>query len=140
MIERILDSAEKRGNKVKYCVIYLAPQNYHRYHSPTFFTANYRRHIAGWLELVRPSYLDKHKDVLTENERVSLLGEWSHGFFAMSFIGAMGVGSIKLNFDDVLTTNVSSPVEPYISDKNYQLVYDEEYEMDTKGQQFLKIP
>jgi phosphatidylserine decarboxylase len=119
MIERILDSAEKRGNKVKYCVIYLAPQNYHRYHSPTFFTANYRRHIAGWLELVRPSYLDKHKDVLTENERVSLLGEWSHGFFAMSFIGAMGVGSIKLNFDDVLTTNVRSPVEPYISDKNY---------------------
>jgi len=49
MIERILDSAKDRGNKVKYCVIYLAPGDYHRYHSPTYFTANYRRHIAGYL-------------------------------------------------------------------------------------------
>ena len=100
MIERILDSAKDRGNKVKYCVIYLAPGDYHRYHSPAYFTANYRRHIAGYLEPVMPSYLQKHKDVLKNNERVNVLGDWKHGFFAISFIGALNVGSIKLHFDD----------------------------------------
>jgi phosphatidylserine decarboxylase len=49
---------------------------------------------------VRPDYLEKHKDVLKDNERVNLLGEWAHGFFTMSFIGALNVGSIKLLFDD----------------------------------------
>ena len=119
MIERIIDSAVDRGNKVMYCVIYLAPQDYHRYHSPAYFVANYRRHIAGYLEPVMPSYLAKHKNVLKENERVNLLGEWSHGFFSMSFIGALNVGSILLHFDEGLKSNVKHPSEPYISDKNY---------------------
>ena len=124
MVEKIIDSAKERGNTVKYCVIYLAPHNYHRYHSPAYFTANYRRHIAGYLELVRPSYIEKHKDVLKENERVNLLGEWKHGFFALSFIGATAVGSIKVHFDDVLKTNVSNPLEPYVNDRNYQTLFD----------------
>ena len=64
MIERIIDSCEKRGNKMMFCVIYLAPQDYHRFHSPAYFTANYRRHIAGYLEPVMPSYLKNHRDVL----------------------------------------------------------------------------
>ena len=49
-----------------------------------------------------PSYLQKHRDVLKQNERVNLLGDWAHGFFAISFIGALNVGSIKINFDDLL--------------------------------------
>lgn len=109
MTESIIKSAIDRGNKVMFAVIYLAPQDYHRYHSPGYFTANYRRHIAGYLEPVRPDYLLKHKDVLKDNERVNVLGEWTHGFFTMSFIGALNVGSIKLLFDDELKTNVRSP-------------------------------
>lgn len=103
-----------------FAVIYLAPQDYHRYHSPAHFTANYRRHIVGYLEPVRPDYLAGHKDVLKDNERVNVLGEWTHGFFTMSFIGALNVGSIKLLFDDELKTNMKSPSEPYITDRNYQ--------------------
>ena len=94
MVERIVDSVKDRGNKVMYVIIYLAPQDYHRYHSPCFFTANYRRHIAGFLEPVMPAYLKKHKNVLKENERVNLLGDWKNGFFAISFVGALNVGSI----------------------------------------------
>jgi phosphatidylserine decarboxylase len=123
MIERIVDSAVGRGNKLMYCVIYLAPGDYHRYHSPAYFVANYRRHITGYLEPVMPSYLKNHKNVLKENERVNLLGEWAHGFYSMSFIGALNVGSIVLHFDDVLKSNVKSPLEPYIHDKNYQLLF-----------------
>ena len=122
MVERIIDSAKERGNKLMYCVIYLAPQDYHRYHSPAYFVANYRRHIAGYLEPVAPAYLKKHKDVLKQNERVNLLGEWAHGFFAMSFVGALNVGSITLHFDDVLKTNIKAPEHPYLHDKNYALL------------------
>ena len=133
MVERILDSAKDRGNKVMYCVIYLAPQDYHRYHSPTYFVANYRRHIAGYLEPVMPSYLKNHKNVLKENERVNLLGEWSHGFFAMSFVGALNVGSITLHFDDVLKSNVKVPEAPYIQDKNYTLLMNQEDSLNVHG-------
>ena len=120
MTESIIQSAKARGNKVMFAVIYLAPQDYHRYHSPAHFTANYRRHIAGYLEPVRPDYLEKHKDVLKDNERVNVLGEWAYGFFTISFIGALNVGSIKLLFDDQLRTNIKSPSEPYFTDRNYQ--------------------
>lgn len=106
----MIKGASDRGNKILFTVIYLAPGDYHRYHSPAYFTANYRRHIAGYLEPVRPAYIEKHKDVLKDNERVSLLGEWKHGLFTMSFIGALNVGSIKLNFDDELKTNIRRPM------------------------------
>ena len=51
-----------------------------------------------------------------------MLGEWHHGFFAMSFVGALNVGSIKLHFDDVLKSNIKTPVEPYFNDRNYELL------------------
>ena len=96
-----------------FCVVYLAPGDYHRYHSPATFTANYRRHIAGYLEPVDPRYLKTHRDVFKSNERVNVFGTWIHGFFAMSFVGATNVGSIKLHFDDTLKSNIVKPVSPY---------------------------
>jgi phosphatidylserine decarboxylase len=87
---------------LKYAIIYLAPGDYHRFHSPTNFTANYRRHNTGFLYPVRPSYLEKNQDALIENERVTLFGDWNQGFFALTFVGALFVGSVQLNFDEVL--------------------------------------
>lgn len=78
--------------------------------------------MVGYLEPVMPSYLEKHKDVLKNNERVNILGDWAHGFFAMSFIGALNVGSINLHFDDVIRSNKARPEYPYINDKNYLLL------------------
>ena len=74
--ERLIQAAVDRGNKVVYMVVYLAPGDYHRFHSPASFTASYRRHIAGYLEPVDPRYLKGHRDVLKTNERVNLLGDW----------------------------------------------------------------
>jgi phosphatidylserine decarboxylase len=73
LIKRVLD----RGNKLFYMVIYLAPSDYHRFHSPGVYNAEQRRHIAGYLDPVKPSYVNKHKDVFKNNERVNLFGNWS---------------------------------------------------------------
>ena len=117
--ERMIDSAKKRQNKVKFMVLYLSPKDYHRFHSPANFTASYRRHIAGYLEPVDPRYASSHRDVYKSNERVNVLGDWVHGFLAISFVGAFNVGSIKLHFDENLRTNISRPIAPYALDKNY---------------------
>lgn len=62
-------------------VIYLAPSDYHRFHSPGFYHADFRKHIIGYLDPVKPSYVNKHKDVFKNNERVNLFGSWNSGFF-----------------------------------------------------------
>ena len=59
------------------------------------------------------------KEVLKNNERVNLLGVWNYGFFALSFIGAMNVGSVSVNFDESLVTNEPDPQAPYFSDFHY---------------------
>lgn len=41
------------------------------------------------------------------NERVVLTGTWEHGFFSMTAVGATNVGSIVINFDSELNTNIS---------------------------------
>jgi len=62
-----------------------------------------------------------HQDVFKHNERVNIFGTW-HGdehFFFMSFVGALNVGSIILDFDkDVVTNNAINP-SPYMYDKSY---------------------
>jgi phosphatidylserine decarboxylase len=35
------------GNKLYFVVVYLAPGDYHRFHSPTNWVAECRRHFAG---------------------------------------------------------------------------------------------
>jgi phosphatidylserine decarboxylase len=45
------------------------------------------------------------KDVLCTNERVSLCGNWQHGAFTMTAVGAYNVGSIHIHFDNELKTN-----------------------------------
>ncbi|MCO5590138.1 hypothetical protein L7F22_044107 [Adiantum nelumboides] len=42
------------GNKLFFCVIYLAPGDYHRFHSPTSWVVERRRHFRGELYSVSP--------------------------------------------------------------------------------------
>jgi phosphatidylserine decarboxylase len=76
-IKSLLAGVDARGNKLYYAVIYLSPGDYHRFHSPALHTALTRRHIAGYLSPVKPSYVMKHKDVFKANERVNVFGEWN---------------------------------------------------------------
>lgn len=88
-----------------YVVIYLAPGDYHRFHSPIPWVVEGRRHFAGELYSVSP-YLQRNlPGLFTLNERIALLGRWRYGFFSMTPVGATNVGSIKINFDSELRTN-----------------------------------
>jgi phosphatidylserine decarboxylase len=88
-----------------YCVIYLAPGDYHRFHSPVSWVVESRRHFAGELYSVSPFLQRRMPGLFTLNERVVLLGRWRWGFFSYTPVGATNVGSIKINFDRELRTN-----------------------------------
>jgi len=88
-----------------YVVVYLAPGDYHRFHSPTAWVAETRRHFAGELYSVSPYLQRTLPGLFTLNERVVLLGRWRWGFFSFTPVGATNVGSIKINFDRELRTN-----------------------------------
>lgn len=88
-----------------YAVIYLAPGDYHRFHSPTNWVAERRRHFAGELYSVSPYLQRTLPGLFTLNERVVLLGRWRWGFFSYTPVGATNVGSIVINFDRELRTN-----------------------------------
>lgn len=88
-----------------YCVIYLAPGDYHRFHSPVSWVVESRRHFAGELFSVSPYLQRTLPGLFTLNERIVLLGRWRWGFFSYTPVGATNVGSIKINFDRELRTN-----------------------------------
>jgi len=92
-------------HRLYYAVIYLAPGDYHRFHSPTNWVVERRRHFAGELFSVSPYLQRTLPGLFTLNERVVLLGRWRWGFFSYVPVGATNVGSIKINFDKELRTN-----------------------------------
>ncbi|KAK0552751.1 phosphatidylserine decarboxylase 1 [Tilletia horrida] len=94
------------GNKLFFAVVYLAPGDYHRFHSPTNWVVERRRHFRGELYSVSPYMASRLSNLFVLNERVALLGRWRHGFFGMVPVGATNVGSIIINFDKSLRTNL----------------------------------
>ncbi|XP_005987197.1 phosphatidylserine decarboxylase proenzyme, mitochondrial isoform X3 [Latimeria chalumnae] len=95
----------KEGNDLYHCVIYLAPGDYHCFHSPTDWRVAHRRHFPGSLMSVNPGMARWIKELFCHNERVVLSGEWKHGFFSLTAVGATNVGSIRIYFDRDLHTN-----------------------------------
>ncbi|KAI8510594.1 hypothetical protein Bbelb_115100 [Branchiostoma belcheri] len=100
-------------NSLFHITIYLAPGDYHRFHSPADWEVLHRRHFPGALVTVNPWILSCVNNVFNLNERVVLSGRWSEGFFSMSPVGATNVGSIKIYFDTALYTN--NPAENHVN-------------------------
>ncbi|XP_075071394.1 phosphatidylserine decarboxylase proenzyme, mitochondrial isoform X2 [Mixophyes fleayi] len=95
----------QEGNELYHCVIYLAPGDYHCFHSPTDWNVYHRRHFPGSLMSVNPGVARWIKELFCYNERVVLTGGWKHGFFSLTAVGATNVGSIRIYFDRDLQTN-----------------------------------
>ncbi|KAL4609474.1 phosphatidylserine decarboxylase proenzyme, mitochondrial isoform X1 [Arapaima gigas] len=95
----------KEGNELFHCVVYLAPGDYHCFHSPTDWRVAHRRHFPGSLMSVNPGMARWIKELFCHNERVVLSGEWTYGFFSLTAVGATNVGSIRIYFDKELHTN-----------------------------------
>ncbi|BFZ05427.1 hypothetical protein BsWGS_08466 [Bradybaena similaris] len=93
------------GNQLYHCIIYLAPGDYHRFHSPATWTVKHRRHFPGELLSVSPGVARWVQGLFNFNERAVYTGCWQHGFFSMTAVGATNVGSIKIYCDEDLETN-----------------------------------
>ncbi|ETI23871.1 phosphatidylserine decarboxylase [Cladophialophora carrionii CBS 160.54] len=98
-------SQPARSSSLYYAVVYLAPGDYHRFHSPVSWVCTTRRHFAGELYSVSPYVQRTLPGLFTLNERVVLLGRWKHGFHSYVAVGATNVGSVVINFDKELRTN-----------------------------------
>eukprot|EP01122_Echinamoeba_exundans_P002815 TRINITY_DN1279_c0_g1_i5.p1 TRINITY_DN1279_c0_g1~~TRINITY_DN1279_c0_g1_i5.p1 ORF type:complete len:297 (+),score=65.68 TRINITY_DN1279_c0_g1_i5:120-1010(+) len=94
------------GKKLFYCVIYLAPGDYHGVHSPVEWTIKEARHFPGDLFSVSPLAVQLIEPLFALNERLALNGHWQHGFFSLTSVGAFNVGSINVEFDPSLQTNL----------------------------------
>ncbi|KAG7394976.1 hypothetical protein PHYBOEH_004417 [Phytophthora boehmeriae] len=93
------------GKKLFHCVLYLAPGDYHRIHAPVDWQVEERRHFPGNLFPVNQTAARLIPSLFVENERVALLGEWEHGFFSLTAVGATNVGSITLTKEPEFRTN-----------------------------------
>mmetsp|Transcript_10264 Transcript_10264/g.26044 ORF Transcript_10264/g.26044 Transcript_10264/m.26044 type:complete len:440 (-) Transcript_10264:62-1381(-) len=111
-----LELGKKRsaGRKLQTIVLYLAPGDYHHFHSPADWEIRQRRHFPGDLMPVRPWAVKHIKDLYVKNERVVLNGSWQGGFFSFGAVGALNVGSIAITFDRDIETNKGSLV-PFTS-------------------------
>jgi phosphatidylserine decarboxylase len=87
----------KENSKLFFTVIYLAPGDYHRFHSPTEWKIHTMRHFAGEMFSVSPFLVSRLRHLFSLNERVSLLGQWDYGMFCMVAVAATNVGKIILN-------------------------------------------
>ncbi|CAI9724065.1 phosphatidylserine decarboxylase proenzyme, mitochondrial-like isoform X2 [Octopus vulgaris] len=103
--QKILSQLIHPDNVLYHCVIYLAPGDYHRFHSPTDWIVYFRRHFPGELLSVHPGMARWIKGLFNLNERAMYVGLWKHGFFSMTAVGATNVGSIRIYNDHELATN-----------------------------------
>ncbi|XP_040915298.1 phosphatidylserine decarboxylase proenzyme, mitochondrial isoform X3 [Toxotes jaculatrix] len=106
-------------------VVYLAPGDYHCFHSPTDWRVDLRRHFPGSLMSVNPGVARWVKELFCLNERVALIGQWQHGFFSLTAVGATNVGSIRVYFDQELQTNAPRYSKGSFHDHSYVAIGDQ---------------
>lgn len=93
------------NNQLYQLSIYLAPGDYHRFHSATNWTIQRRKHFQGKLLSVNPKVSSWVPNLFSLNERAVYVGEWEGGFMAYAVVGATNVGSIRVFSDENLITN-----------------------------------
>ncbi|MBC8371384.1 MAG: phosphatidylserine decarboxylase [Planctomycetes bacterium] len=83
--------------------IYLAPYNYHRYHSPCDMQIISAVTEPGDLQPVDPQLMRRSMRAMKTNRRILLhCLDGSGRPFALLYVGALNVGGMKFSFDDSL--------------------------------------
>ena len=116
-----LSSSSERCRRLYQCVLYLAPGDYHGFHSPADWSVETRRHFPGDLLSVNPGIVRRIPALFCLNERVVYSGTWRHGFISMTAVGATNVGSVKVVLDPELATNTRK----WETDTFHQKVWDQ---------------
>uniref|UniRef100_A0A224Z5Z8 Phosphatidylserine decarboxylase proenzyme, mitochondrial n=1 Tax=Rhipicephalus zambeziensis TaxID=60191 RepID=A0A224Z5Z8_9ACAR len=127
---------QQKDTDLYHCVVYLAPGDYHRFHSPVQWEVQHRRHFPGTLLSVRPGVVNWIAGLFNMNERVVYMGRWQHGFFSMTAVGATNVGSIKVYFDNNLVTNRRKYKKHNFNDQCFQSNHNSEGIHVEKGDPF----
>lgn len=73
----------------------------------------------GYLFPVAPKVVRFIEGLFAINERVVLTGQWEHGFFSLTPVGATNVGSIVVNFDKELITNQRNKPTEKVIEKSF---------------------
>ncbi|XP_071328246.1 phosphatidylserine decarboxylase proenzyme, mitochondrial isoform X1 [Trachinotus anak] len=128
--EHLLSSSD---NDLFHVVVYLAPGDYHCFHSPTDWRVELRRHFPGSLMSVNPGVARWVKELFCLNERVALTGQWQHGFFSLTAVGATNVGSIRIYFDQELQTNAPRYSKGSFHDRSYVAISDQLFKAAGEG-------
>lgn len=97
-------------------VIYLAPKDYHRIHSPTDAKLISMTYVPGDLFAVNPSTVRTVEGLFARNERLVIRFENEQGIFCLIMVGAIFVGSMETVWEGKITPKY----QPIIKHWDYQ--------------------
>lgn len=86
-----------------YATTYLAPSNYHRFHTPCKGTLKEMIYVPGALYSVNKATTENIPNIFARNERVICLFDTELGPVAQILVGATIVGSIETKWEGVVT-------------------------------------
>lgn len=89
--------AKDKNKAIYYCTVYLAPGDYHRFHSPANIKVESVAQFSGEVLSVAPIMMRLVPNLLCMNERKAVNGTWKHGRISIIPVGAANVGSVVLN-------------------------------------------
>lgn len=113
---RTLLGGDARYEKADFAVLYLAPKDYHRVHSPREGSIVGYRYRPGELWPVFPGATKRIKELFARNERLVIRVDSDLGEIAVVMVGAFGVGRMSLAFGDTVTNTGSAPEEHAFSE------------------------
>lgn len=89
--------AKDKTKNIYYCTVYLAPGDYHRFHSPANIKVESVAQFSGEVLSVAPVMMRLVPNLLCMNERKAVNGTWKHGRISIIPVGAANVGSVAIN-------------------------------------------
>jgi len=107
---------DTRYEYADYIVLYLAPKDYHRVHSPREGTIVGYRYRPGGLWPVFPGATRRIRDLFARNERLVIRVQTDVGEIPVVMVGAFGVGRMSLGFADTVTNTGTAPEEHAFSE------------------------